>query len=169
MHGLVSVCAPACVYRHAASALQENKGCLCREVGQWLTFAFPSQQSCPAAEVWILHLDVLLETEALMPCWSTCKPASNLAASSFPHPPSGPSLRDVFTIEPFHWVDSGPHVYNIFSSISVCHVFYLLQWLTHPFALFTAVMARSTCLELVMTLYTTNVNSQTQMLLMSNN
>lgn len=34
------------------------------ELGQWLTSAFPSQQSSPVAEVWILHLDVFLETEA---------------------------------------------------------------------------------------------------------
>lgn len=112
------VCAPVCVFTQMDPHLCRNiKTASVWELGHWVTFAFSSQQSHPVAEVWILHLDVLLETEALMPCWSTCKPASNLAGSPFIYLVSGPCLHDLFTKDPFHHIQSKPYVHNILTFI----------------------------------------------------
>lgn len=123
MHGPASVC--VCVCSSVCGVCTDMDPQLCRrikaasvwELGQWVTFAFPSQQRHPVVEVWILHLDVLLETDSLMPCWSTCKPASNLAGSPSPHIPV-PHPHDVFTKVPFHQAQSESCVYIILTFIS---------------------------------------------------
>lgn len=80
------LCLCACVgVWHRPSALQEYKVASVWELEPQLTFALPSQQNHPLAEVWILRLDVLLETEALMPRWSTCKPVTKLERQPSPH------------------------------------------------------------------------------------
>lgn len=118
IHACACACACVCAIClwHRPSALQEYKGASVWELEPWLTFAFPSQQSHLSAEVWILHLDVLLETEALMPRWSTCKPVTNLEGSRlhiYTRPPSAWCVyKRPFSLGPVRIVClQHPHIY----------------------------------------------------------